>query len=602
MNKKILVLLGCAFALGLSACDDGSSSGDIKTYKSCGMIAHGQTGCNADNTAVVSCNDGQTTTVTACTNTQICNIEDNTPACIEKTPDNQNRQPCGVTAHGTKGCLNGVMVVCNNGETVEVTGDDACDDNQTCEINDDLQAVCVDNSCGTLLEGETRCSNDATKIVMCEGGKRVNVETCGDAKFCQENDELEPACVDKTPIDNCKGAKEGEKFCDGDMIAVCTDGNAVQITEGQCVDRESYCQKSGSSVSCVAYRKCGDTPHNAYTCDGDETKLCYDSVLEETTDPCGEDQKCVMKEISGVSYAACESIYQSCGDIAHGAQTCNTDKTQIATCNNGTLTDVTGNTACSNDQTCELSNGKPKCVDKIASDAKYQTIQSIHDDWDTIMDEETCHTSNGKTTAPIKTTVDITGIVTATFSSTFYIQDPNSKDGKHAGMLIHCELDSTKTVNCTTNGFATNITSMSGLKLGDKVRVVADGIGGNYCRIRVEKNTTNTQITLISNGNALQPIELTANQISTTNYHTDYDGTLATVKNVTVDMAGTSGLRKITDATGETNLIAGLTMLSQNKFKQDTSYNVVGIIGSYMTNAGILLRDDADTDLEEIEK
>ena len=66
---------------------DASADGYCRAYKDCSdTLAHGAVSCNEDNTAIVSCIDGLQDTVQTCEAPAKCELQNDTPACINNAP------------------------------------------------------------------------------------------------------------------------------------------------------------------------------------------------------------------------------------------------------------------------------------------------------------------------------------------------------------------------------------------------------------------------------------------------------------------------------------------------------------------------------------
>ena len=522
MDKKIFSIAVLACIVGFNGCDDSSSAAD---YQACGSIAHDAVACSEDGTKLVRCNDGALEALTGkeqCTAEQKCVVNDGKAVCEDKDADAP--KSCGNIAHDAVACSEdgAQLVKCNDGKLEPLTGKEQCTAEQKCVVND---------------------------------GKAV--------------------CVDKSP---CGDVAHGKKTCNMDKIATCNDGVLVD-DEGdtQCVDRETRCSDEGGDVKCVAFKDCNDglIKHNSYGCDGGKMVLCYDGKLEGDNQ-CEGNTVCQYVEGENYKYAQCIDLTK-CGDLQNGEKTCNDEGTQILVCTDGELKEAVGDGACADNQVCVLDQEEVKCVEK---DDTYTSIPSLHENyWDKSINEETCYET--ATLDEVKTRV--TGFVLVNEmlkGGNFYIQDIGVTDGKYAGIRVQC--DKTDASFCSFKTEDGKTIQPGDLKVGDIVTVEGDGVGLRKCELVITKKNSAVVLTKrANNGKTLTPIVVTANQIPRNDFHNTYYGTLVTIKDITAKTKQQNGMYwEAEDATGGTYITGGILTLG-SKIKENTKYDITGIVGNY---------------------
>ena len=527
MNKKLLGMVALACIVGFAGCDD-SASDDAK--KACGSVAHDAMTCNADGTQLAKCNNGRLEDLTGegkCSENQVCAITDGKAACKDKSEDTQ--LDCDNAKHGELVCKGDKMAKCVNGDIVDVTGDEACATGKVCGKNAEGKAACFDagsRPCGSTAHGAKACNGE--KIATCNDGKLVNDE--------------------------------------GDGVT-------------QCVDRETHCVANDAEIACVDFKKCGDVDHYAHACDGEKMFWCYDGEKQEPVAPfqqCTGDTVCRINEFSQP-----ECVERTaCDELKNGEKKCNDTGTQILVCTNGELKEATGDAACTAEQICALEQNAVKCAPR--GDLQV-SVPSIHKKWDEYINLDTCATTSvikeGKT--------KVTGFILYKKSGNFYLQDRSATDGKHAGIRIQCmeKVDGKDVDYCKFTNVKGGSTNLISLEIGDVVTVEADGIGNKGCELVIGKKNADIKVTQREKkGTALNPIVVTASQISMTNFHNDYYGSLVTIKNITAaNKKDTSW--EVTDTTGTTQILSG-NIVVPSKLENGKKYNVTGIVGNYSMTSG----------------
>ena len=593
MNKKLLGMVALACIVGFAGCDD-SSSDDAK--KACGSVAHDAMTCNANGTQLAKCNDGKLEDLAGegkCSENQVCAITDGKAACKDVTGD--DKKACGSVAHDAMTCnADGTQLAkCNNGRLEDLTGEGKCSENQVCAITDG-KAACKDKSedtqldCDNAKHGELVCKGD--KMAKCVNGDIVDVtgdEACATGKVCGKNAEGKVACFDAGSRP-CGSTAHGAKACNGEKIATCNDGKLVN-DEGQgvtqCVDRKTHCVANDAEIACVDFKKCGEGDleinHNSYGCDGERMVLCYDGEkVEPAADrQCTGSTVCRYLEEKGVRYAKCIDP-TACDELKNGEKKCNDEGTQVLVCTNGELKEATGDAACTAEQICALEQNAVKCAPR--GDLQV-SVPSIHKKWDEYINLDTCATTSvikeGKT--------KVTGFILYKKSGNFYLQDRSATDGKHAGIRIQCmeKVDGKDVDYCKFTNVKGGSTNLISLEIGDVVTVEADGIGNKGCELVIGKKNADIKVTQREKkGTALNPIVVTASQISMTNFHNDYYGSLVTIKNITAaNKKDTSW--EVTDTTGTTQILSG-NIVVPSKLENGKKYNVTGIVGNYSMTSG----------------
>ena len=591
MNKKLLGMVALACIVGFAGCDD-SSSDDAK--KACGSVAHDAMTCNADGTQLAKCNDGKLEDLTGegkCSENQVCAITDGKAACKDVTGD--DKKACGSVAHDAMTCnADGTQLAkCNDGKLEDLTGEGKCSENQVCAITDG-KAACKDKSedtqldCDNAKHGELVCKGD--KMAKCVNGDIVDVtgdEACATGKVCGKNAEGKVACFDAGSRP-CGSTAHGAKACNGEKIATCNDGKLVN-DEGQgvtqCVDRETHCVANDAEIACVDFKKCGDVDHNAHACDGEKMFWCYDGVKEEPVAPfkqCTGDTVCRINEFSQP-----ECVERTaCDELKNGEKKCNDTGTQILVCTNGELKEATGDAACTAEQICVKDGASVKCDKKPE-----QSIPALHKEMMNLIPDD-CATTDPEIVAK---SIKVQGTITA-ISSTgaiVYIQDSTVADGKHAAVQVFCnneKLSGEK--HLCSDSFDTFKKSFA---IGDRIEVIADGVGVDKCQPRIEMKTNKIVVNVIEkSGTQIKPIVLKASDIASSNIKNEYNGTLVTVNGLTI--TGKSGAnRNAKDGDNSVLTVLSRLMIIKSGTFESGTYNITGIVANFKT-AGLMPRSESD--------
>ena len=584
----------CAITDGKAACKDKAT--DAK--KACGSVAHDAMTCNADGTQLAKCNDGTLEDLTGegkCTEKQICAVTDGKAACKDVTGD--DKKACGSVAHDAMTCnADGTQLAkCNNGTLEDFTGEGKCTANQTCAIENN-KAVCKDKSedmqldCDNAKHGELVCKDD--KMAKCVNGDIVDAEgaeACATGKVCGKSADGKATCFDAGSRP-CGSTVHGAKACNGEKIATCNDGKLVN-DEGvtQCVDRETHCVATDAEIACVAFKKCGEGDleinHNSYGCDGDRMVLCYDGEkVEPAADrQCTGSTVCRYLEEKGVRYAKCIDP-TACDELKNGEKKCNDEGTQILVCTNGELKEATGDAACTAEQICVKDGASVKCDKKPE-----QSIPALHKEMMNLIPDN-CATTDPEIVAK---SIKVQGTITAIGSTgaIVYIQDSTVADGKHAAVQVFCNNEkSSGEKHLCSDSFDTFKKSFA---IGDRIEVIADGVGVNKCQPRIEMKTNKIVVNVIEKaGTQIKPIVLNASDIASSNIKNEYNGTLATVNGLTI--TGKSGKnRNAKDGNDNVlNIFSRLMMIKDGTFESGT-YNITGIVANFKT-AGLMPRSESD--------
>ena len=537
MNKKLLGMIALACIVGFAGCDD-SSSDDAK--KACGSVAHDAMTCNADGTQLAKCNDGKLEDLAGegkCSENQVCAITDGKAACKDKSEDTQ--LDCDNAKHGELVCKGDKMAKCVNGDIVDVTGDEAC---------------ATGKVCGKNAEGKVACF---------DAGSRP-----------------------------CGSTAHGAKACNGEKIATCNDGKLVN-DEGQgvtqCVDRETHCVANDTGFACVAFKKCGEGDleinHNSYGCDGERMVLCYDGEkVEPAADrQCTGSTVCRYLEEKGVRYAKCIDP-TACDELKNGEKKCNDTGTQILVCTNGELKEATGDAACTAEQICVKDGASVKCDKKPE-----QSIPALHKEMMNLIPDD-CATTDPEIVAK---SIKVQGTITAIGSTgaIVYIQDSTVADGKHAAVQVFCNNETLSgDKHLCSDSFDTFKKSFA---IGDRIEVIADGVGVNKCQPRIEMKTNKIVVNVIEkSGTQIKPIVLKASDIASNNVKNEYNGTLVTVNGLTIT-GKSSANRNAKD--GDDNVLTVLSrlMIIRGGSFESGTYNITGIVANFKT-AGLMPRSESD--------
>ena len=531
MNKKLLGMVALACIVGFAGCDD-SSSDDAK--KACGSVAHDAMTCNADGTQLAKCNDGKLEDLTGegkCTENQVCAITDGKAACKDKSEDTQ--LDCDNAKHGELVCKGDKMAKCVNGDIVDAEGAEACATGKVCGKGADGKATCFD------------------------AGTRP-----------------------------CGSTAHGAKACNGEKIATCNDGKLVN-DEGQgvtqCIDRKTHCVANDAEIACVAFKKCGDVDHYAHACDGEKMFWCYDGEKQEPAAPfqqCTGDTVCRINEFSQP-----ECVERTaCDELKNGEKKCNDEGTQILVCTNGELKEATGDAACTAEQICVKDGASVKCDKKPE-----QSIPALHKEMMNLIPDD-CATTDPEIVAK---SIKVQGTITAISSTDaiVYIQDSTVADGKHAAVQVFCNNEkSSGEKHLCSDSFDTFKKSFA---IGDRIEVIADGVGVNKCQPRIEMKTNKIVVNVIEKaGTQIKPIILKASDIASSNIKNEYNGTLATVNGLTI--TGKSGAnRNAKDGDNSVLTVLSRLMIIKGGTFESGTYNITGIVANFKT-AGLMPRSESD--------
>ncbi len=580
-----------------------------------------QTSCEngnykCDNNSLMFCENSKWNTKQACSETQTCNA----------TKEQCDEQITIVCNEGRKGCSGNTPRTCHNNAWIDET---ACGEGKIC-IGE--SGSCEDAKCSS---GAARC--DGNKLIICDQNSQEKTIDCDKNETC--NKDL-GKCEKKTAAQcDVSGTKiaHGASLCIGGKLISCDDGEPDSI---DCEDGE-ICHNGDNK--CEPPRSCsldGKTLANGQSaCDTNkDVNTCNDGILKVTKD-CADNQVCVDNngvfscqnppevscELGGTTIevnkkicvgnklhtcvqdgdkaklddgvtcgdgkSLCEKgacVAAPCGSVANGQQTCNDEGTQIATCTDGDLINISGSNACTADQKCSLNGTKPECID-IKTIPVYETITSIHNDYASIIPAE-CEGKNGNL---IEADVQIEGVVTGKLPNSttdptpkgIFIQDPSITDGKYAGLFVFCNSGKS---NCPAYD----------VSIGDNVKVVSNGIGHLNCQLQIRAKTKTT----ITKTSKKEKISATPVEVADVNSgkHGDYNGTLVKLSHVNAVESITSPKGwYVADDNGKRVLISNRLSKVQDLFQENSEYFVTGIVDY---NTGVTqVMPRIVTDVDEIQ-
>lgn len=326
MKKSIALTLAlCAVSFGFVACSDDGDD-DV----SCSYTVPK---CNADGTALLTCENGKET-VKACTcSNNACQI---TPA--PDTPE------CDYT--GSKCSDDGTaLLTCENGkETVK-----ACTcSNNACESSQNPSLECHYSG--------SRCNADGTALLTCNDGKET-AESC----LCIEN-----ACLDESEFclyegTRCDSDNKNVVYCDEDGVQRHKETCYESCENGRCKD-----------VACP-------TPDTKTCLDPKTTFVCENDIMVAKT--CPEGLGCADGECLDQNADLSCTFDSHCSDDLSTALRCVDGKLDSIVCKNGESCVMNGKTPeCQKTETCENfrnycveENGAQyamRCDDNAAKDSK----------------------------------------------------------------------------------------------------------------------------------------------------------------------------------------------------------------------------------------
>ena len=561
------------------------------------------------------CQDNAWTTLIPCSSTQRCDpssytctdnlihVCDEGETKCDGTAPNQvakycdqnawhDRETCtGKICDGTTGtciepqctpgvtCNGNTLVTClPNGTKTEkdcTPGGNVCDVSKQDCVSPNTDKTCTLDDGTKLNDGQSICMNDG--LVTCTNGIPSGPEDCTQEGYICHDGASECAALKDCDIGTMH-LHSGEYGCNAEgNVVLCDDGDASNVQERCTGDKVCMlvsghytCQKPADG-SCTF--NLSTIPDGGYICDGNVLKKCESGTMSVGSDCASNHNGKSLCQVNACVAAPCNS-----GAVASGSKICNDDNTQIMVCTDGVLAPATGSEACTSNQYCQPGT-VPTCHDNVTI-KQYNTIQAIHADYDAItsLNANGCVNDNGDSRMT-RADVSLTGVVTATKSNGFFIQDPDSTDGKHAGIMVHC-INS----NCTKSGFPE-----TGIKVDDNVQVTASYVGYRNCQLWVRGKTDNSNSVQVQKTNGDKHItatKVTINDINT-GVHNDYNGTLVHVEQASVASCDTNGASfcKIKDTNANevyvTNYIAQGMVNKLKNMSASTVFDVVGIVYFY---------------------
>ena len=260
----------------------------------------------------------------------------------------------GKCDEGMTTCVGSVLRTCTAEGVFETTKDCALS-NQVCRIDLGV-AACADFDNGDggdegddeCLAGSTKC--DGQDVKVCQDGKYVVRETCGESDVCREG--VDGAACERDG-DVPQACTEGATMCAGTTILVCRDGEYV--TDSECEGATPLCNDDveGAAICVAAPVVEPECEAGASECDGDTVRRCSDAGFWETAADCTQNEDgntmCNVVDGAAVCTASCEvgaskcagnlvmecdasGVYVEAETQCGALQRCAMDENHVATC------------------------------------------------------------------------------------------------------------------------------------------------------------------------------------------------------------------------------------------------------------------------------
>ena len=216
----------------------------------------------------------------------------------------------GKCDEGMTTCVGSVLRTCT-AEGVFETTKDCASSNQVCRIDLGV-AACADFDNGDggdegddeCLAGSTKC--DGQDVKVCQDGKYVVRETCGESDVCREG--VDGAACERDG-DVPQACTEGATMCAGTTILVCRDGEYV--TDSECEGATPLCNEDVEGAAICVPEPVVEPECEAgeSECDGDTVRRCSDAGFWETAADCAqnEDENTMCDIVDGSAVCAASS-------------------------------------------------------------------------------------------------------------------------------------------------------------------------------------------------------------------------------------------------------------------------------------------------------
>ena len=527
----------CGEAPVTSGCEYTDSNSEKKALNDGDIICDGtlRVTCTGTDISTHDCSDdGIDFTCSTASGSALCV----SPAGCEKDGGEQAK-------HGDKMCKDSEIVVCDDGRWVT---------DKNCADDDSGKVACLDAQCVACLADDKKCevAEGVHTLYVCENNEWKGT-ACDEGLVC---DTAKPStsCVTPASLMNCDDIENGSgskcmDIYDQNYAVFCVGGAISDEYTENCTEQNLICDYTSNNPECI------EIPDG---CKAEDA--CNDTVIKDIT--CVNhfnDQyasgavKCDLL-CTEVDYSEC--LYCGDGKITadpNGEQ-CDGENIGEATCKDVESLDkeknYTGKPGCEN---CMLTVGT--CVESGGeTPSSYTSIKQIVDDYDNIKDGKGLEST------------DIKGVVTASGSKGFTIQDPDGSENI-AAVYIYCSKDcpSFPAVGKYVNVKSTvAVTMFNGL-------------------VEVTGDNTSLTITELDGAATVTALDKTIADITADGAKNAYASMLVTIKNVEVSAIELKNDKNynVTLKSGDattlvTNSFGGQAVL--DPFAQDFLYNVTGVV------------------------
>ena len=539
-NGKVCSNDICDDAPVTSGCEYTDSNSEKKTLKDGDVIC--------DGTLRVTCTGTQITT-DDCSDDGIdftCSTASGAALCV--SPAGCDVEGSETQAkHGDKMCKDSEIVMCDDGRWIT---------SKDCANDEDGKVACLDAQCVACLDDDKKCevTEGVHTLYTCENNEWKGT-ACETGLVC---DTAKPStsCVNPLTLMSCDDIEGGNgskcmDIHDQNYAVFCMGGTVNEEYTENCTSQSMICDYTSNNPECIEIPD-GCKPEND----------CNDEVIKDIT--CGNHFNDMYASGTVKCDALCSAIDYSeclyCGDgkitsTPNGEQ-CDGENIGEATCADVESLDknktYTGKPGCEN---CMLTVGT--CVESGGEQPQtgYTSIKQIRDDYDNIKDGKGLEST------------DIKGVVTASGSKGFTIQDPDGSENI-AGVYVYCSGD-----NCPAFPAV-------GKYVNVKSTVAVTHYNG---LVEVTGNKETLTITELEGAATATALDKTIADIIADGAKNAYASMLVTIKNVEVsaielknDKNYNVTLKSGDSTTLVTNSFGGQAVL--DPFAQDFLYNVTGVV------------------------
>ncbi|MBQ8036445.1 MAG: hypothetical protein IJ268_05570 [Proteobacteria bacterium] len=530
----------CADEPAQTGCEYTDSNSEKKTLKDGDVIC--------DGTLRVTCTGTQITT-DDCSDDGIdftCSTASGAAICVSPAGCEVEGSET-LAKHGDKMCKDSEIVMCDDGRWIT---------SKDCANDEDGKVACLDAQCVACLDDDKKCevAEGVHTLYTCENNEWKGT-ACETGLVC---DTAKPStsCVNPLTLMSCDDIEGGNgskcmDIHDQNYAVFCMGGTVNEEYTENCTSQSMICDYTSNNPECIEIPD-GCKPEND----------CNDEVIKDIT--CGNHFNDMYASGTVKCDALCSAIDYSeclyCGDgkitSTPNSEQCDGENIGEATCADVESLDknktYTGKPGCEN---CMLTVGT--CVESGGEQPQtgYTSIKQIRDDYDNIKDGKGLEST------------DIKGVVTASGSKGFTIQDPDGSENI-AGVYVYCSGD-----NCPAFPAV-------GKYVNVKSTVAVTHYNG---LVEVTGNKETLTITELEGAATATALDKTIADIIADGAKNAYASMLVTIKNVEVsaielknDKNYNVTLKSGDSTTLVTNSFGGQAVL--DPFAQDFLYNVTGVV------------------------